>query len=486
MKDSKLINLLKRLTPEEFREFEKFTASPFFSKGRDLLPFIRILKTFYPEFESENLNGEFFFRKLYPGKNYDSVRSANLVKTLSSQLFLLCKDYLIQIELKSDEKRMSYYLLNQLRKKKMYSEFEKDFKSLQTGKSGSHKGSAVEFIEKYFAESLYRDYCLDRDDFENSFEANLKASEYSLLTGLINTFKHQDELNVAHGYNLKVRKNIMDFFLDSADIDKFYELVKKDNHPLFNFIEVYYLLYKMNKFPEDKEYYFKLKEILRKRSDLFCQSENYVLWNTMLSFCNIQNMHLDEHFFIYNHILENGIYKKSQEEDFHIVMFRNIVVVSSVLEKVGWLEKFIAKYSAEIHKDHRSDMVNYSLAVVNFLNGKFTEALVNIQKIKYELFLYKIDVRILQLKIFFKLEYYDQIYSVIDSTLHFLKTNTELRPEFKESIKNFIKYLKELIKLKLKINISKTETDYVTKNISNEIYLGQKNWLLSEAGKLKL
>jgi len=50
LKDSKLIKLLKNFNSEEFKEFEKFVASPFFSRGRDLLPLFKALKPFYPGF----------------------------------------------------------------------------------------------------------------------------------------------------------------------------------------------------------------------------------------------------------------------------------------------------------------------------------------------------------------------------------------------------------------------------------------------------
>ena len=480
MQSSKLINLLKVLTPDEFRDFEKFTGSPFFSKGRDLLPFLKVLKNFYPDFKNDNLKAEFIFRKLFPGKRFDTIRSANVIKTLSSQLFLLCKDYLIHLEFKDDESRKHFYLLSQLRKKKMYLEFDKDLKSLKN-ENNIHKGSIRDFLDKYFIETAIRDNRLDRDEFENSFESNLKSSEYTLLAGLINTFKHQDELNVAKGYNLNVRSNLMEFVLDSIDLEKFIDTFKKSNHPMYQFLEVYYFIYKMNKYPESRENYFILRDILQQRACLFCQSENYVLWNIMLSYCNIHNLHLEEHFFIYNYILENKVYKKSDEEDFHIVLFRNIIVVSSFLSKTEWLEKFINEYSYEIHIEHRSDMLNFSNAMLNFMKGNFNSALEYILKIKYELFLYKIDVRTLQLKIYYKLGYYDQLFSVIDSTLHFLKINKELRPEFSKSTKNFIKYLKEFVKLNLGNSISKSELNYLKKSISDELYLGQKYWLLSEA-----
>lgn len=481
MRDSKLLNIMKSLSPEELRDFEKYTASPYFSKGRDLLPLFKILKTFYPEFENDNLNAEFVFNKLYPGKKFDNSRSHNLIKTLSSQLFLSCKDFLIQQEFKNDEQRKKYYLLNQLRKKRMYQEYYRDSKANQNEMDILYKGSIREFLEKNFLETANRDYYLDRDDFENSFEANLKASEYSILAGIINTFKYQDELNVARGYNLKVRGNLMEFILDSTDLDKFNLSVKKSNHPLSVYIEIYYLIYKMNKNSGVSENYFKLKSLLLDKSNLFCQSENYILWNMMLSYCSIQKLPLEEHFFIHKHIIDNGIYKKSESEDFHIVLFRNIILVCTALNVTEWLENFINKYSGEIHTDHRNDIVNFSFATLNFQKENYGAALDYIQKIRFEFFLYKVDVRILQLKICYKLGYYEQVYSVTDSTLHFLKTNNEISDEFKSSVRTFIKYIKEFVKLKLQSDLYDKEAGLIRKNILGEKNIIQKNWLLSEA-----
>ena len=113
----------------------------------------------------------------------------------------------------------------------------------------------------------------------------------------------------------------------------------------------------------------------------------------MLTYCGVNNLPLlKEIFQIYKHILEQGIYKKSEKEDFHIVLFRNIIVNSYFLDEYDWMENFINKHSAELHSDHRIDMRSYSLAYLNFAKGKFETALEYILEIKYDLFFYKIDV----------------------------------------------------------------------------------------------
>ncbi|MCB0728950.1 MAG: hypothetical protein KDD00_15905, partial [Ignavibacteriae bacterium] len=114
MNDIKLIKLLKTLSAAEFSEFERFVNSPFFSTGRNLSDFFKCLKPFYPEFDNKNLSEEKIFLKLFPGKKFDPKTSVNLIHKFSSELHKLGKEYLIQTELRNDEGRKYFYLLNKL------------------------------------------------------------------------------------------------------------------------------------------------------------------------------------------------------------------------------------------------------------------------------------------------------------------------------------------------------------------------------------
>ena len=105
MKNSRLIKILKTFSKEEFREFEKFTASPYFSTGRNLVPFLNILKKYYPAFDSDEFTNEKIFSGLFPGKKFNEknlpLPSLILLKTeklrkkmkffLSDRLFLIEK-----------------------------------------------------------------------------------------------------------------------------------------------------------------------------------------------------------------------------------------------------------------------------------------------------------------------------------------------------------------------------------------------------------
>ncbi|MEO8664039.1 MAG: hypothetical protein ABI462_00970 [Ignavibacteria bacterium] len=406
MQDSKLVEILKTLTPEEFKDLEKFAASPYFTRGRDLTPYIRALKPFYPDFDDTNLNKDYLYSKLYPDKHRSEKNSSTIIKTLSSDLIKLLKDFFKQVEFKKDYNRGSYYLTTQLRSRKIYKEFEKEYENSLMLQEKSDGGSVSDLIDKYFLMKARRDCTLDRDDFQNSFEANLSMSEHTVVIALINSFKHEDEKNIAMAYTLNERNNMMDYLLNNLQSEKLLREMEAANDKFYPYLKIFYLIYKMNKNTEDKKYFFELKDLLKTHQSLFGQSELYVLWNIMLTYNGISStggntaLFNSEIFEIQKYMLENNIYKKSVSEDFHIVLFRNIVFRASKIGEYEWLEYFINKYSAELHADHRDNMKYYSLSHLFFAKKQFDKALENISKVRYAFFIYKIDIRILMLQLF--------------------------------------------------------------------------------------
>lgn len=111
MKDTKLIQLLKTFSKEEIKELEKFVASPYFSRGRDLKPFYRILKSYHPEFNNLNFTYEKIYRKLYPKEKYNKSKAENVIRVLSSELTKLTEEFITIRDLRSNEFRSRICLL---------------------------------------------------------------------------------------------------------------------------------------------------------------------------------------------------------------------------------------------------------------------------------------------------------------------------------------------------------------------------------------
>jgi hypothetical protein len=74
MQDSKLVEILKVFSPKEWKDFEKFINSPYFSTGRDVSGLYAILKKHHPEFSSAQLDKEKVFTALFPSEQFNEKK----------------------------------------------------------------------------------------------------------------------------------------------------------------------------------------------------------------------------------------------------------------------------------------------------------------------------------------------------------------------------------------------------------------------------
>ena len=145
MKDTKLIQILKTFTKEEIKEFEKFVASPYFSRGRNLKPLFKILRTSHPHFNNPIFTYESIFKSLYPEEKNNKLRAENVLRVLSSELVKLAEEFLTYEQMKSNKLRMrnillEVYINKKLNKQfvKLYSETQNDLARLMDGAKTKH------------------------------------------------------------------------------------------------------------------------------------------------------------------------------------------------------------------------------------------------------------------------------------------------------------------------------------------------------------
>lgn len=485
MKDTKIIEFLRKLSKEELKEFEKFTSSPYFSRGRDLQPVLKTLKQFHPEFENDKLTDEFVFRKLFPGKKFGDEKSYSLMKTYTSDLYKLGKEFLIYLEFSNDQNRKNYYLLNQLRKKKLYKEFEKEYKNSIQIQEAAETGAPEDFLDKYFLNLAFVEFAVDNGRYKEAFNSIFLMADYLSFAALIRGFRLTEIKTVAKNLaGIKPGFIPAEFMIESLDEEKFIEGIKKHDTKYYPLIEISYIIHKMTKEPDKINYYFELKKLFFKHLKLLGQSEKYMLFGILGSYCigkteeNDRSEFREELFSIYSSCIELGVYKWRKEDDFQLGLFRNIVVTAASDGEIEWLENFIEKYSGELNENYRENMIAYSLANLYSTKGEFEKALGYLVKVKYDLALFKIDIKNLYFRIYYELNYTEQCFSVLDSMKHYVSTTKDLNDVFTKRIINFVKYAAELLKLQSSGN--KKNKDMLLHKVENEKHIDSRRWLLSK------
>jgi hypothetical protein len=189
-----------------------------------------------------------------------------------------------------------------------------------------------------------------------------------------------------------------------------------------------------------------------------------------------------EQFEIYDKILSLGLHKWSESDEFSIHLFRNIVLSALSQNELEWLKNFISKFSGELAPDDRENMKHFSLANLNYAGKNYEKALDHISKINFNFIYYKLDIKNLMFKIYYDMNLIDAAGSVLESIRQYLKDAKERSSSNKVRNKNFVKFAKELIKIRTSAN--KINPEFFHKKIRDEDLLFSKNWLLERADKL--
>ena len=88
MKNHKIVILLKSFSKTELRELEKFAKSDYSGRDRNLVPLLKILKKYYPEFDATDFTKENVYKSLYPDSDFNDAN----FRALCSKLYKMCLD----------------------------------------------------------------------------------------------------------------------------------------------------------------------------------------------------------------------------------------------------------------------------------------------------------------------------------------------------------------------------------------------------------
>jgi hypothetical protein len=482
MIDSKVTEVLRTFTKEEFREFENFAASPFHSPGRNLVPLIRSLKKFYPAFAHKNFTKENIYRQLYNGAYNDKK-----MRPMLSNLLKMSEEFLTQISLRKQPHFMKTILTQETVRRNLYGLTQKNISlaerfAQEYGVDHHYFSILLNIEQEKIDYNLRRDQqILACDDVKNHakfiiyyFFASISKSMHNLDVNQV-TFNANYDEHIA----LKFFNNFnFEKFISEIEDEKYKEIIQ-----IYSFISLSYL-HKKN-----AEYFFRLKELIFANIEKFNRNEKANLLRILIALCNLKSNFINykqfsgEYFEIVNIFLSEKLYKLAESDYFSAISFRTIFLSVLTLREYKWLEEFVQKYISEVSPEYRHNLKILCNAVLYFSKGLFDKALKEATRIDFQLFIFKYDVKSLILKIYYEKNYIEEALYGVDSYVHFISKNKNVSEIFRLRCMNFIKTYKKLLLVK------SSETEFTPETLRNEIsenpYYLEKNWLLEKIDELE-
>jgi hypothetical protein len=482
MNNTKIVQVLRSFSAEEFREFEKFTASPYFSRGRDLIPLLKELKKYYPEFSHKNFTRENITAHIgRQGKK----GSRDLLKTQISDLYKMACEYMTQQGLKTLPGFQTFLFVNACKQKKLSAlaerpALERIEKIKDTGIDWRH------YLNYYYLKTDLINMSFMRDKPLEAFEGLNSLSETTLHHFLCQASRLVFNLTyLKKAYNKQAEDNLLLHLFDKPEWNSMLEAIKKKNdmHSKASLVYLSFILMTINH--DNEEYYFRFKKHLFDNIEIFSDFEK-------AGFFQFLGIRID-------YLMSGDEFKKYAQEAFEVINFRlskklhkqylsapytaneyfSAFYTGFTVNNIKWMEEFIQQYSGELPAEHRQAVSNLSDAFLQFAKKNYNGALGVITTTKGLPFILNYELKRLQLMIYYETGMIAEAFYAIDAFKNYLKSNRNVAEDFMESNMSFLKFYQHILKYHL--DEQKPDLPALKEEIKRS-GAENKGWLLDKTG----
>ncbi len=478
-----LKEIFSSFSAEEIKKFNDFINSPYFNKKTAVIKFWNELIRHAPEFSSSEITREKIYARIFPGKKYNY----GTVKNLIFHLTKLAEQFLSVEKLTKDKFQSDMNYLNQLLYRSLGKIFNIKFKEAEKSnlipKGFYHEHyynlSKLTALKKdyQFVQSLKQ---IDHNDLD-------KSSEYFICFIIIQIFA---DYNNSTAFRIMSNKtgaaDLLEKFLSCIDLEKMMLAVRETSEEDYHRLLFSYKKYLAISNPNNQQFYFEYKSYLVENLESLTRDEKYNNINGLTTALSKLKLDPQEKMREYNEIYKIRIKNDLvvSKEGLSPVIYSSIIGNMGLSKEPELLREFMDKYYHLLHDDFKSNMMSFSHAYLCFAVNNFHKCLDYLTKIEFDIFQFKINVRNLQMMVYYEIDDYIGFSYIKDSYKHFLFKNKEISSTTKKFNSNLISYIQSMFKIRE--SKDRIGADELKRKLVNESSVSMKSWLLEKAGELQL
>ena len=475
MKNSQLIKLLKTFDTKEIKRFSEFISSPYFNKNKNVIKLFKVVLKAHPDFKK--ITRENIFLKLFPGKKYNG----NTLRVLIHYLYENARKFLAYSRIETDIYVYKDELVHELFERELYDESMKEIDKTISELEETDIRDSDYFKYKYIFEETKLQFLqrikqekLDKYITKSSIETPFKNLTYYFFVNLL--------IYYSIALSTKVMYNI--------DIDTvlFEKLFSYFDYELFNdnpFIQMHYNILMILK-TNDEKYFYTVKNLVQKHEKSLTPERLNYFYLYLENFC-LRKIRAGETRFhrelfeILKLVLYKQIYKV--EPFMNHNFYRNTLSIAVKLKEFEWSNEFIESYKNELHPEVREAVYYHGKAYLEAEKNNFEKSLDYLSIPKTDDLYLKIDLKFLQARIYYELDWYDVLNSAIDSIRYVLKSNKFIPENRRSKFSTVIKLLSSLNDAQLK------KDEMKIMELKNKIHKTEdllwKDWFLRKVEELE-
>lgn len=469
--------------------FADFLNSPYFNRKKQLTRFFGYLSKFYPGFDDKKLEKEFVYKKIFPKSRFNG----QVFKNLCSELYSHAKEFITIDSYKKKTYRHQINFIEILEKKRIDELYLTELKSLEKELKNSPYYERL-FMDKFETEGLKINYHLNRSRQKDSMYHGINEGTELLKFFIVNATRILFGFTINRAiFNAKFSDNAFEIFtkgiIEKGMLDTAINFIETNKINDWEIVTINYYLILALLYPGNDEYYEKAKGLVFNNINKFSREHQFEIPNALFTICTrrINVLHTRENynraFELVQFQLSNNLFKTFNESFITVYKFRNVFMIALSLRKYKWIKEFTEKYIKEVTPVDRENLWNHCNAFIAFNNNDYKRSIDYLNKVKFDQFIYKIDVKNLLLLNYYELGYFENARSLITSFRQFLKTNKFVSSQFAESNNRLIKRYETL--LDLTDSYDEIKLDLLRKDIIESPYMIYGDWFLKVLDRIK-
>ena len=468
MKNTKLVSLLKTFSEPEIKKFRDFVNSPFYNKNKNVVKLFASLEKFYPQYDSTRLTDENIFKAVFGDIKYDYFKLRNI----SSDLYNLGLEFLKTIPNIVTHFYNDYNMITQLRMRKLLA---------------VHKKIVVAY-EKEFEKERIKDSIFLFNNYLLTSELQMadvleKPNSVKAIQSEFNSFFDYSFLNMLKFYCLMLHitkeNNITVDMKMFTEVVSYLQNTPQSENPIIT-IYSYILLLTITR---KEEYYFPLKEMYISGYDKLGSEDSYYTNMYICGYCmDMYNINADRRFIKECYDLFKHAYSQKRVTLGELLYpnFINYIKVFTRYGDINLAKSFINDFSGKLDAEQKENSLNFSNALIAFSEGRLESALELASRVNFPWIIMKIQVRLLQLEIYYELGYYEETREMVESFRKSLLRESGISEPYREAFLGFLKCVISL--LNLVSENDKEEKKYKLNSLNADVHgiynhFGIKFWL---------
>jgi hypothetical protein len=438
--------------------FGDFVGAQCFKRNKKLPVVWAQIQKQYPLFADKKFNKERLYKKLYANRCYND----STIRSFYHQLYLLAEKFLIEERLNRNYFGYLNFLLEEFIDRSQYGLAQKTIDNFKKKRADKGYTSAL-YFEKYRLESNRFNFMRLSGAIHNksTAERNLKtlnrSDEYLvvfMIAELVSDFVNAEIQLKKYNIDGKKTENFSRNILAKLNIEEILKSFPVDSE-YYRILNLYYQLFKTFKEYNKLDHYYDLKEAVISCTHLLNKDEMNKMYLILINYCTDRKNH-DSRNPQYKQELY-GLYKTFLTEEYFVTYtsryltpdrYRAAMLSALEMKDFGWAETIMKKYTIKLQPIDIENMSSLAKAFYYYETNKPEQALKDSRVIKLDNFIYKYDIKNLQLKIYTDTGQHEGLYHLIRTYKEYLHNDTLLVKEGKQFYRMFIDYLEKLILFK--------------------------------------